>query len=69
MRVTTLFRQLIGVSELVVEEIHLAEEAVIASVRPRWRRPRCGRDIGILRVGLCLCNCCVIRGLKYANIA
>jgi transposase len=41
-RVTTLFRQLIGVSELIVEEIHLAEEAVIASVRPRWRKPRCG---------------------------
>lgn len=42
MRVTTLFRKLIGVSELVVDHVSIEEEAIIATVRPRWRRPRCG---------------------------
>jgi transposase len=41
-RVTTLFRKLVGVSELIVDDVSFEEDAVIAAVRPRWRLPRCG---------------------------
>ena len=43
MRVTTVFRRLLGVTQLVVVAVVLAERSIILSVRPRWRRPRCGR--------------------------
>ena len=42
MRVTTLFRKLVGVSGLIVEDVSFEDQAMIAKVRPRWRRPRCG---------------------------
>ena len=42
MRITTLFRKLVGVSELIVDDVQFEEEAVVATVRPRWPRPRCG---------------------------
>jgi transposase len=41
-RVTTLFRKVIGVSELVVDDVQFQEQAMVVAVRPRWRRPRCG---------------------------
>ena len=42
MRVTTVFRRLIGVTELFVEDVFFEEGAIVLPVRPRWRRPRCG---------------------------
>ena len=41
-RVTTLFRRLLGVSDLLVEKVQLSEDGLVLRVRPRWRRPRCG---------------------------
>lgn len=41
-RVTTLFRRLLGVSGLFVQSICLAPEGLVLGVRPRWRKPRCG---------------------------
>lgn len=42
MRVTTLVRRLVGVTELFVRGVAVAEDGLIVDVRPRWRRPRCG---------------------------
>ena len=42
MRVTTLFRRLLGVSKLTVESIQLHPEGLVIRVKPAWRRPRCG---------------------------
>lgn len=42
MRITTLFRRLLSVTELFVEEVTVEERGVVISVRPRWRKPRCG---------------------------
>ena len=44
MRVTTLLRRMIGVTELIVEAVlFTVHEDVSVSVRPRWRLPRCGK--------------------------
>jgi len=41
-RATTVFRRLIGVSDLYVLGVYFAEDGLVLAVRPRWRRPRCG---------------------------
>ena len=44
MRVTTLLRRMIGVTELIVEAVlFTVHDDVSVSVRPRWRLPRCGK--------------------------
>ena len=50
MRVTTVFRRLIGVTKLVVDCVSFEEGAVVLAVRPRWRLPRCG-ECGAVRPG------------------
>lgn len=42
MRVTTLFRRLLGVSDLFVKRSRWEPAGLILEVEPRWRRPRCG---------------------------
>lgn len=43
MRVSTLLRRLVGISELVVGEVVVMVTGDLhVEVRPRWRRPRCG---------------------------
>jgi transposase len=46
-RAITLFRCLIGVSDLFVEDVSFEDQALVAVVRPRWRRPRCGECEGV----------------------
>jgi len=41
-RITTVFHQLLGVSDLLVESVSLSPEGLVVQVRPRWRKPRCG---------------------------
>ena len=41
-RVTTLFRRLLGVTDLFVESVSFEPDGVLLQVRPRWRLPRCG---------------------------
>lgn len=41
MRITTVFRRLLGVISLCVKDVVLHEEELVVDVRPRWRRPRC----------------------------
>lgn len=41
-RLTTLFRRLLGVSDLLVSTVSLASDGLVLGVRPRWRKPRCG---------------------------
>ncbi len=43
MRVTTIFRRLLGIVQLFVTDIHFGEDGLTLGVRPRWRRPRCGQ--------------------------
>ena len=43
MRITTVFRKLLGVEKMIVEEVELAPEGLYVHVRPSWRQPRCGR--------------------------
>ena len=42
MRVTTLLRRLLSVISLVVVAFRFEEGDLVVSVRPQWRRPRCG---------------------------
>ena len=42
MRVTTVFRRLVGVIELFVRSVLLVDRGLLLQVRPRWRKPRCG---------------------------
>lgn len=42
MRLTTVFRRLVGVTQLLVDSFAFEESSIILSVRPRWHRPRCG---------------------------
>lgn len=42
MRIATLARKLLGVTEIIVESAEIAEDGVIFDVRPKWRRARCG---------------------------
>lgn len=43
MRVTTLLRTLLSVTALIVTRVRLVRAGVlVATVRPRWRKPRCG---------------------------
>lgn len=42
MRVTTLARRLLGVTQLVVENVTVEGKNIVIDVRPRWRNPRCG---------------------------
>jgi len=41
-RVTTVFRKLLGVTGLLVRSVAFEEGGLIIDVRPRWHRPRCG---------------------------
>jgi len=41
-RITSLFRRLIAVTQLVVTSVAFEPEGLVLQVRPRWRRPRCG---------------------------
>ncbi|MFV2074416.1 MAG: ISL3 family transposase [Thermoanaerobaculales bacterium] len=43
MRATTLLRRLVGVTDLFVCSVRLEGEALLVEVRPRHRKPRCGR--------------------------
>lgn len=51
MRVTTLLRQLIGVTGLVVRSFSFDSQGLVIDVQPRWRRPRCGGGCGRRRRG------------------
>ena len=43
MRVTTLLRRLLGVTQMYVEQVRVrADGPLMVAVRPSWRRPRCG---------------------------
>lgn len=41
MRVTTVFRRLVGVTELYVESVQFLSKSLVLRVRPRWHLPRC----------------------------
>jgi len=41
-RVTTVVRRILGVTGPVVDGFAFHEDGLVVSVRPRWRRPRCG---------------------------
>ncbi len=43
MRVTTLFRKLLGVTGLVADDVEIEDEGVMVDVSPSWRLPRCGQ--------------------------
>lgn len=43
MRITSVFRELLGCRELVVQDIGFEDDGLVIDVAPRWRRPRCGR--------------------------
>lgn len=42
MRVTTLLRGLLAVTALLVTAVRFDDGVLVVSVRPRWRKPRCG---------------------------
>ena len=42
MRITTLFRRLLGVVSLLICSVTFEEEGLVLRVRPRWLKPRCG---------------------------
>ena len=42
MRPTTLFRRMLGVTQMFVERVSLEQEGLILDVRPSWLKPRCG---------------------------
>lgn len=42
MRVTTVFRRLLAVTQLFVEGVRFESAGLVLTVRPRWRSPRCG---------------------------
>ena len=42
MRVTTVFRRLVGVTELLVQRVLFEDRGLVLEARPRWRKPRCG---------------------------
>lgn len=50
MRVSTLLRRLLGVSQLTIEGVHFEQGAMVVAVLPRWRRPRCG-ECGTVQPG------------------
>lgn len=41
MRITTVFRRLLGVISMCVDDVRLKGEELVLDVSPRWRRPRC----------------------------
>ena len=43
MRITTVFRRLLGVIAMCVDDVGRKGEALVLDVTPRWRRPRCTR--------------------------
>jgi len=42
-RISTVLRHMLGVTQLFVRGICFEDRGLIVDVRPRWRRPRCGR--------------------------
>lgn len=43
MRITTVFRKFLGVTQLIVNDVDLAPDGLYLHVRPSWKRCRCGR--------------------------
>ncbi len=43
MRITTVFRKLLGVIQLFVEDVVFEADELVIHVRPSWRSPRCSR--------------------------
>lgn len=41
MRITTIFRKLLGITKLFVQNVSLEAEGLVIEVRPSWRLPRC----------------------------
>jgi transposase len=41
-RISTVFRKLLGVTGLLVLAVDFEEEGLVIDVRPQWRKPRCG---------------------------
>lgn len=41
MRITTVFKRLLGVISMSVKDVGLEGKELVADVRPRWQRPRC----------------------------
>jgi len=41
-RITTVFRNLLAVTSMIVSAVELRSSGVVIYVRPRWRKPRCG---------------------------
>lgn len=41
-RICSVFRRLLGFTQVVVTRVSFEESGVVVDVRPRWRRPRCG---------------------------
>jgi len=41
-RLTTVFRRLLGVSNVSVKSVSMRPEGLVVQVSPRWRNPRCG---------------------------
>ena len=41
MRTTTVVKRLLGVTQISVKAVLFEDEALVAKVRPRWRKPRC----------------------------
>ena len=41
MRITTIFRKLLGITNLFVQNVSLEAEGLVIEVRPSWRLPRC----------------------------
>ena len=43
MRLNTVIGRLLGVTSTTVCDVQFAEDGLVVEVKPRWRRPRCGR--------------------------
>ncbi len=43
MRITTLLKKLLNVIQLLVTSVEFTDKGLVIDVRPRWRKPRCGK--------------------------
>ncbi len=43
MRITTIFRRILGVTTMLVRSVRFDDEELIVEVKPSWHRPRCGQ--------------------------
>ena len=67
MRVTTLWRRLVGVMSLFVVGVRWEADALILAVRPRWLKPRCG-ECGQRAPGYDRNPCRRWRALSYGKV-